>query len=364
MGAAAMPLDVLKSRATAVAVEQYNSGPGQKRRTAAAAAGRPTHPSTEDGMKKERKLKSAYVSRYRGTIYVDLLKAAIVAAEADNTTSRSSVAAAAEANSRLAAECATLERELTLLQERWCIANGNRPSVPTFDGTRVVHCKRPKLLHPTPTKMPPISAVDVGLDASPRSGHCSLGSTVSAASADKYPGVPSPPRRTVDDELTSDRRPARATPAPTPSAPMWDVPTVAAVTPLPSSSAQAPTPPTPASYNTAPLLLAGAAADSAGAAESFDVVGFADAMPSTTVDAPPAEMLSLENGTDGAPDVLEDLLTGAPPDAEMVRLASAAAAMVPALPFSKSKGPGWQSTAPTSYTGWVQPFASDCLPAA
>jgi len=112
------------------------------------------------------------------------------------------------------------------------------------------------------------------------------------------------------------------------------------------------------------VIQHGAAFACAGAAESFDVVGFADAMPSTTVDAPPAEMLSLENGTDGAPDVLEDLLTGAPPDAEMVRLASAAAAMVPALPFSKSKGPGWQSTAPTSYTGWVQPFASDCLPAA
>ncbi|KAK1865858.1 hypothetical protein I4F81_008381 [Pyropia yezoensis] len=192
----AMPLEHFKARATEVAHQQYDRGPGRKRRMAAAARGCPADPTSEESLKKERKLKSAYVSRYRGTIYVDLLKAAIVAAEADNTASRGSVAVAADTNARLAAQCAELERELVLLNERWRVACGADPALGGLDARRVVGRKRPKMAE-VPPPLPLVAVPQVSLtrappaeaDTSPRSGRFSLASAVSPAS--------SPPSRPI-----------------------------------------------------------------------------------------------------------------------------------------------------------------------
>ncbi|GAB0490849.1 hypothetical protein MMPV_002087 [Pyropia vietnamensis] len=231
----AMPLEHFKARATEVAHQQYDRGPGRKRRLAAAARGYPADPMSEESLKKERKLKSAYVSRYRGTIYVDLLKAAIVAAEADNTARRGSVAVAADTNARLAAQCAQLERELVLLNERWRMACGADPALGGLDARRVVGRKRPKMGDGPPllstAAAPPVPLARVppaGTDASPRSGRFSLGSTVSPA--------PSPQSRpTVVPETVPPPWTASRPPPPSGVGVTWHLPTTEVAAPAPTA---------------------------------------------------------------------------------------------------------------------------------
>lgn len=251
----AMPLEHFKARATEVAHQQYDRGPGRKRRMAAAARGCPADPTSEESLKKERKLKSAYVSRYRGTIYVDLLKAAIVAAEADNTASRGSVAVAADTNARLAAQCAELERELVLLNERWRVACGADPALGGLDARRVVGRKRPKM-GDGPPPLPAVAAPQVpltrappgGADTSPRSGRFSLGSAVSPAS--------SPPSRpVVVAEAVLPPRTAARPPPPSGVGITWHLPGAEVASAAPAAGRGCSSPPLSPTLEASPLSI-------------------------------------------------------------------------------------------------------------
>lgn len=304
----AMPLEHFKARATEVAHQQYDRGPGRKRRLAAAARGFPADPMSEESLKKERKLKSAYVSRYRGTIYVDLLKAAIVAAEADNTASRGSVAVAADTNARLAAQCAELERELVLLNERWRVACGADPALGGLDAWRVVGRKRPKV-GDAPPPLPAVAAPQVplprprpaGADASPCSDRFSLGSAVSTAS--------SPPSRPV--VVAEPVPPPRTAARPPPLSGVgvtWHLPGAEPASPAPAAGRGGRTPPLSPTVAGSPLSIGAdtgllAAADSGLLLDgAFDESVFVESATAAPTAAPAAAPPSAATPAEVAPD--------------------------------------------------------------
>eukprot|EP00170_Pyropia_yezoensis_P001168 contig_5292_g1172 len=303
----AMPLEHFKARATEVAHQQYDRGPGRKRRMAAAARGCPADPTSEESLKKERKLKSAYVSRYRGTIYVDLLKAAIVAAEADNTASRGSVAVAADTNARLAAQCAELERELVLLNERWRVACGADPALGGLDARRVVGRKRPKMAE-VPPPLPLVAVPQVSLtrappaeaDTSPRSGRFSLASAVSPAS--------SPPSRPmlVADAVLPPRTASRPSP-PSGVGITWHLPSVEMACPPPATDRGCSPPPQSPMLEGSPLSI-GAVTGVLAPADNGLLLGsaFDDSVFADSATAPPAAHGAAPprggSTTDAAPD--------------------------------------------------------------